>query len=289
MLIQRKFSGILISILVAIISLICILPMIHEVSLSFSSNEAVLSQKVVLLPVEPTIGPYKEVFKDGTVLRALYFSIVLTITFTIIAMVLTIACAYPLTRPELKGREFIMTVIIITMYFSGGILPLYILVKSLGLLNTMWALIFPLCLSPFNLIILRTSLSSIPESLTESAFLDGASYFQILRRVILPLSLPILATLSLFYAVGRWNTFQDALFYITKVIMYTLQLKLAYIVLNNTSPEIFLTEGAASSQTIVPAAITAATVFVATVPILIVYPWLQKYFITGTMIGSVKE
>jgi len=222
------------------------------------------------------------------VLRSLVFSIYLTAAFTVIAMTLTIACAYPLTRPELKGRRFFTTVVVVTMYFSGGILPLYILIKTLGLLNSVWSLILPLAVSPYNLIILRTSLLNVPDSITESALIDGASYFRILTRIILPLSMPILATLSLFYAVGRWNMFQDALFYISDAKKWTLQLKLAYIVINNTSPEVFQLEGAAAGYRIVPAAMTAATVIIATVPILIAYPWLQRYFISGVMLGSVK-
>jgi len=278
-----------IAIFLVIVALVCLLPMVYELSLSLSSNDAVLSRRVGLLPVEPTLNSYREMMKDGSVVKALRFSVLLTLLFTAVAMVLTTALAYPLTRPELKGRGFFTTMIMITMYFSGGVLPLYILVKSLGLLNTVWALILPLAISPFNVIIMKTSLSSIPESLTESALIDGASYFTILRLIILPLSLPIIATLSLFYAVGRWNTFQDALYYITKQSMYTIQLKLSYIVLNNTQPEVFMAEGAESRLSVVPAAITAATVMVATIPILVVYPWLQRYFIQGTMIGSVKE
>jgi len=151
-----------------------------------------------------------------------------------------------------------------------------------------WSLILPLAVSPYNLIILRTSLLNVPDSITESALIDGASYFRILTRIILPLSMPILATLSLFYAVGRWNMFQDALFYISDSKKWTLQLKLAYIVINNTSPEVFQLEGSAAGYRIVPAAMTAATVVIATVPILAAYPWLQRYFISGVMLGSVK-
>jgi putative aldouronate transport system permease protein len=286
--IKDRIGNLIIGAFISLVALACLIPLVYEIALSTSSNVAVVSRKVGLLPVEPTLNSYREVLKDGSVLRALAFSVQLTATFTLVSMFLTICCAYPLTRPELKGRTLFTTLLIITMYFSGGILPLYILVKSLGLLNTMWALILPLAVSPFNVIILRTSLSSLPESLTESALLDGASYLQILRRIILPLSLPIIATLSLFYAVGRWNTFQDALFYITKSAMYTLQLKLSYIVMNNTQPEIFMAEGAESRLSVVPAALTAATVVIATLPILAIYPWLQRYFIKGVMIGSVK-
>jgi putative aldouronate transport system permease protein len=284
----RRWPEALIILFLTVAALACLLPLVHELMMAISSNDAVLSRRVGFWPIEPTINSFREVFKDVSVLQSLWFSIYLTVAFTVIAMALTIAAAYPLTRPELRGRKFLTTVIVVTMYFSGGILPLYVLIKTLGLLNTMWSLILPLAVSPYNLIILRTSLMTVPDSITESALIDGASYFRILTRIILPLSLPIIATLSLFYAVGRWNMFQDALFYISNAKLYTLQLKLAYIVINNTSPEVFQLEGAAAGHRIVPAAMTAATVIVATVPILIAYPWLQRYFISGVMLGSVK-
>jgi putative aldouronate transport system permease protein len=284
----RRWPEALLILSLTVVALTCLLPLVHELAMAVSSNDAVLSRRVGFLPVEPTLNSFREVFKDASVLRSLVFSIFLTATFTVIAMALTIACAYPLTRTELKGRRFFTMAVVITMYFSGGILPLYVLIKTLGLLNSMWSLILPLAVSPYNLIILRTSLMSVPDSITESALMDGASYFRILRSIILPLSMPILATLSLFYAVGRWNLFQDALFYISTPALYTLQLKLAYIVMNNTSPEVFLQEGADAGYRIVPAAMTAATVIVATIPILLAYPWLQRYFISGVMLGSVK-
>ena len=284
----RRWPEALIILFLTAAALTCVLPLVHELMMAISSNDAVLSRKVGFVPIEPTVNSFREVFRDPSVLQSLVFSIYLTVMFTVIAMALTIACAYPLTRPELRGRKFFTMMIVITMYFTGGILPLYVLIKTLGLLNSMWSLILPLAVSPYNLIILRTSLLSVPDSITESALIDGASYFRILIQIILPLSMPILATLSLFYAVGRWNMFQDALFYISDAKLYTLQLKLAYIVINNTSPEVFQLEGAAAGYRIVPAAITAATVIVATVPILIAYPWLQRYFISGVMLGSVK-
>ncbi len=284
----RRWPEALIILVLAGFSLVCLLPLVHELAMAVSSNDAVLARHVGFLPVEATLNSFQEVLKDPSVLRSLVFSIYLTATFTVVAMALTIACAYPLTRPELRGRRFFTAVVVITMYFSGGILPLYVLIKTLGLLNSMWSLILPLAVSPFNLIILRTSLMTVPDSITESALIDGASYFRILTGIILPLSLPIVATLSLFYAVGRWNMFQDALFYISNPALYTLQLKLAYIVINNTSPEVFQLEGAAAGHRVVPAAMTAATVIIATVPILVAYPWLQRYFISGVMLGSVK-
>lgn len=271
-----------------LIAVLCLLPMLHELALSFSSNRAVLAMEVGLWPVEFSLRSYGEVFKDSSIFRALLFSIFLTAVYTVLAMLLTISCAYPLTRRELKGRNAFTTAILITMYFSGGILPLYVLLKTLGLLNTIWSLILPVVINPFYLIILRTSLSGLPESITESALIDGASYLRILTAIVLPLSMPILATLSLFYAVFRWNTFQDALFYITNQAMYTLQEKLSFIVLDQSAAEKVLAEGAQGGETFAPTAITAATVVVATVPILVAYPWLQRYFISGVMIGSIK-
>ncbi len=188
-------------------------------------------------------------------------------------MVLTICCAYPLTRKSLRGRAAINTLIIITLYFSGGILPTYVLVKSLGLLNTMWSLVLPVAINPFNLIILRTSFSLDPglaHRSRRSSTVPRRSRSS--SRIIVPLSMAILATLALFYAVFRWNGFQDALFYVTKPALYTLQLKLSFIVLDNTASEVLQAEGALAKERIVPAAITAATVIVATVPILVDLP-----------------
>lgn len=269
-------------------AILCLVPILYQVALSFSSNAAVLGRRVGLWPVDPTLNSYREVFKDQSIVRSLGFTILLTAVYTAISLVLTIACAYPLTHKNLKGRKFLTTLIIVTMYFSGGLLPTYIVIKSLGLLNSMWSLILPVAVNPFYMIIMRTAFNGIPDSLSESAYIDGASHLRILTGVILPLSTAILATISLFYAVFRWNTFQDALFYITRREFYTLQLKLTFIVLQNTAPEIIQAEGASVSGRIVPAAITAATVVVATVPILVFYPWLQRYFISGVMIGSVK-
>jgi len=273
---------------IGLVALVCLLPMLHELALSFSSNRAVLAMEVSLWPVEFSLNSYGEVFKDASIFRALVFSLFLTAGFAAVAMVLNVCCAYPLTRREMKGRNFFMTAILITMYFSGGILPLYVLLKTLGMLNTVWALVLPVAINPFYLIILRTSLAGLPESITESALIDGASYVRILLSIVIPLSMPILATLSLFYAVFRWNTFQDALFYITNQAMYSLQEKLSYIVLDQSAVEKILAEGSEGGERIVPTAITAATVMVATVPILVAYPWLQRYFISGVMIGSIK-
>jgi putative aldouronate transport system permease protein len=202
-------------------------------------------------------------------------------------MIMTILAAYPLSKKRLKGRNIFLLIIVITMYFGGGLIPNYILVKGLNLRNTIWSLILPGMLSSFNMIILKTFFtSSIPDSLEESAYLDGCGDFRVLIKIILPLSMPVLATLSLFYAVARWNGFMDALMYIDKPKLYPLQLKLWQIVYNNMTTE--AQEGSTTIQQVTSEGLKAACVVFATLPILLLYPWLQKYFVQGVMIGAVK-
>jgi len=202
---------------------------------------------------------------------------------------MTILCAYPLTYDNLKGKKILNTIIIFTMYFSAGTIPNYILMKDLNLLNNPLSLILPGCLSVFNMIILRSFFFSIPESLRESAEIDGANPFTVLIKIYLPLSLPVLATLALFYAVGRWNGFSDALMYMTSAPKFhPIQLKLYNIINNLSSIEIAAQEGIAGGPPAATDGIKAAAVMFATVPILVVYPWLQRYFISGVTIGAVK-
>lgn len=200
---------------------------------------------------------------------------------------MTTLCAYPLIFEKLKGRGFINILITITMFFNAGTIPNYLLMKSLGMLNTVWVLMIPSCLSVFNMIIMRSFLYSIPDSLRESAEIDGASYFTILLKIYVPLSKPVLATLALFYAVGRWNGYSDALMYITDKDLYPLQLYLYNIINNINQVEVATQEGFSSPG--LSEAVKAAVVMFSTVPILCIYPWLQKYFIHGVTVGAVKE
>lgn len=271
----------------AFASVICLLPMLYIFALSFSSNYAITSRLVYLWPVEFTLESYKAVFADRSIVNSMGFTIWLTIACTVLSMIMTILCAYPLTKKNLKGRNFFLIFIVITMYFGGGMIPEYMLIKDLGLVDKPLVLMLPYCLSAFNMIILKTFFSNLPESLEESAYLDGASHLTILVRIVIPLSTPVLATLSLFYAVGRWNGFQDALIYINSQEYFPLQLKLYQLVFNNQMSEIAQMEGMAN-QVVTPEGLKAAAVMFATVPILLVYPWLQRYFISGVMIGAIK-
>lgn len=284
---KSKIFDLFVYILVTGTVLICVIPFLYIVSLSLSSNEAVLSQKVTLFPVGFTLNAYKEVFSEASNLHSLWLTVYMTVIFTVIGLIITVALAYPLSRKGLKGRGFFMMLILFTFYFNAGIIPHYINIQQLGLYNSIWALILPLVLSPYNMILMRTYLmTSIPESLEESAKLDGCTDLGILIRIILPLSKPILATLALFFAVGRWNAFQDALMYITQRNLFPLQLKLYYLVSAAQSTENFSSE--ANANAYAPEVIRAASIMFATIPILIVYPWLQKYFVKGAMIGAVK-
>ena len=283
---NRLFDGVNV-ILLAISVLVCLAPFIHILAISLSSNRAVTSGDVTLLPIEFDLHAYRSVFSDMTMIRSLGFTVLLTVLSTVLCMIMTVAAGYPLTKSGLKGKKLIMIVILITMFFSGGIIPEYILVKDLHLLNTIWALVLPGLISPFYLIILISFFNGIPASLEEAAEMDGASPFGTLIRIILPLSLPVLTTLSLFYAVGRWNGFQDTLLYITKAELYPLQLKLYQLVQNNMITDLTVNEGPSAVRA-APESLKAASVMFATVPILLVYPWLQRYFVNGVMLGAVK-
>ena len=271
-----------------LIALTCVLPFIHVFSKSVSTESYVIANKIILLPKGFTLSAYEKIFSDKSIMRSMYVSILTTVLFTILGMFITICAAYPLSRKHLKGRGVLSFIFLFTMYFSGGIIPEYLLINNLGLLVTWAVLILPLAFSAYNLLIMKTTFEhSISDSLVESAFIDGASHFRILRSIVLPLSKPILATLSLFYAVGRWNTYQDALFYIKKnTDLRPLQLKLYYLVV--AASESFQLENISVTMTN-PEVLKASCVMFATIPIICIYPFLQKYFVQGTMIGAIKE
>lgn len=273
--------------LITLLSLTCILPFIHIIAKSVSSDAAVTSQLVYLWPKDFNLRAYRSVLGDDSMITSFWLTARVTAIFTLIGMILTVCAAYPLTKKRLKGRKFFMFFFLFTLYFSGGIIPDYLLMNNLKLLNTTWALIVPLAFSAYNMILLKTSIqASVPDSLEESALLDGANDFRILWSIVLPLSKPILATLALFYAVGRWNAYQDSVFYITKQPMYMLQHKLNLLI---TTASASLSSSEAQAEKVTnPEVIKAACIMFATLPIVCVYPFVQKYFVKGVMIGAVK-
>ena len=274
-------------VLLTLVALVCLLPFLHVVSMSLSSNGAVISQKVYFFPVEWSVEGYKMVLNDPSMMRSLGITVLLTVGFTLLGMILTVLAAYPLTKKDLKGRSVISFMFMFTMYFGGGLIPEYLLMNDLKMLNTLWSLLLPLAFSAYNIIIMRSFIeSSIPASLEEAAFLDGANYWSVLFRVVIPLCKPVLATLCLFFAVGRWNAYGDALYYISTSKLYPMQLKLYYL-MGMASDAANLAEGGAASY-VTGEVVKATCVMFATIPIIILYPFLQRYFVTGIMIGAVK-
>ena len=286
----RKFGigDLLIMLILTVLSLTCMLPFIHLTAKSISSNTAVMQKSVVLWPKGINFDAYASIFQDGSLVRSFTFSVWVVLIFTLLGMIACTCAAYPLSKKRLKGRTFFTFLLMFPMYFSAGLIPNYLLLKNLHLLNNMWVLILPLIYSAYNMLIMKSYFqSSIPDSLEEAAFLDGANNFQILFQVVLPLSKPILATLSLFYAVGRWNAYADNKYFITAESLKMIQYKLYQLVASATEAQT-ATLSEAIEVTSTPEVLQSACIMFATLPIICVYPFLQKYFVKGVMIGAVK-
>jgi putative aldouronate transport system permease protein len=270
-----------------LISIICLVPMLNLLARSLSSTDALVRHEVYLWPKGINLDAYKIVLGDMKYIRAFFYTALLTVISTFVSLTMTTLCAYPLIFENLKGRSIFNILITITMFFNAGTIPNYLLMKQLGLLNSPAVLVIPACLSVYNMIIMRSFFYGIPDSLRESAEIDGATYARILVSIYVPLSKPVFATLALFYAVGRWNGYSDALMYINKEQYYPLQLLLYNILNNINSVEVATQEGFSSPG--LSESLKSAIVMFSTVPILCIYPWLQKYFIHGVTMGAVKE
>lgn len=283
---KTKAGDMIFVIICILVCLACVLPMLNLLAKSLSGSDFLVKHEVYLLPKGLNFEAYKTVLKDPKYIRAFVWTVVLTIICTITSLVITAVCAYPLIYEDLKGRGVFNIIITITMFFNAGTIPNYLLMNSLGLLSNPLVLILPGCLSVYNMIIMRSFFYGIPDSLRESAQIDGASYFKILTSIYLPLSKPVMATLALFYAVGRWNGYSDALMYMKDKKYYPLQLLLYNVINNINSIEVATQEGFSSPG--LNESLKAAIVMFSTIPILCIYPWLQKYFIHGVTVGAVK-
>jgi putative aldouronate transport system permease protein len=282
---SAKFGDWVVVFLCCIMIIVCLVPVLNIAARSLSSADALIKNEVLLWPKGWNLDAYTTVLGDSKYTWSLTWTAILTLICTVWSLFMTILCAYPLIY-DLKGKKFFVALILFTMYFNAGTIPMYLLLKELHLLNNPLVLIIPNCLSVFYMIILRSFLYTIPDSLRESAEIDGAGPLRILFSVYLPLSTPVLATLALFYAVGRWNGFSDALMFMNDRKYYPIQLLLYNILNSINNIEVATQEGFTTpglSETI-----KAATVMFATVPILFVYPWLQRYFISGVTLGAVK-
>ncbi len=272
--------------LITLLTFICLYPFLNVLAYSFSGYNAVLSRTVTFYPKDFSLDAYKQILGRTTIWTAMRTTVIITLLGTALSLTLTTFAAYALSIRDLPGRKFLSGMILFTMYFGGGMIPTFLVVKNVGLYDTLGALFIPQSVSVFNFIVMRTFFRELPESLQDAARIDGASYMQILVKIILPLSLPILATMGLFYAVGYWNSYFEALIYIQDVDKYTLQLRLRSLLFGSE-----LTSNTADNMAgtmVLPQSLKMAIVAVSTVPILVVYPWLQKYFVKGVMLGSVK-
>ena len=245
-----------------------------------------MSGDVTLFPIEPQLAAYRDILHRGQIWVAMRVTVLVTFLGSSIGLILTILAAYALSKKKLKGRTWINGMILFTMYFSGGIIPTFLVVKDLGMFDHLTSLYIPSAMNVFNFIVMRTFFQQIPESLEEAAHLDGASDVKILTKIILPLSLPIIATIGLFYSVAYWNDYFNALIYIQSPDKYTLQLRLRSLLFADELGAAGATEGIGNQ--VMAESLKMACIVVGTMPILIVYPWLQKYFVKGVMLGSVK-
>ncbi|ALC87720.1 MULTISPECIES: carbohydrate ABC transporter permease [Bacillaceae] len=273
----------------AIVAFLVIYPLIFVFSASLSNPQNVISGDMWLWPKEFTLDAYEKVFQNEDIINGFINTLKYTVFGTILNVVMTILAAYPLSRRDLKGRGFLMAFIVFTIFFSGGLIPTYLLIRDLGMLNTFWVMIIPNAVAVWNIIIMRTFFQSIPHELEESAMIDGAGNFRILWSVVLPLSLPVIAVMVLFYSVGHWNSYFQALIYLQDQEKFPLQLILRQILIQGqTDDMIKATSESFLAQQLSVEGLKYAVLIVANLPMLMLYPFLQRYFVKGVMIGSLK-
>ncbi|MGO4495086.1 carbohydrate ABC transporter permease [Paenibacillus sp. 2RAB27] len=274
--------------LALLIVIVVLYPLLFIVSASFSDPALVLNGEVVLLPKQITLEAYRNVFQNEQIWNGYGNTILYTAVGTIINLIMTTLAAYPLSRPDLPGRGIFMVFITLTMFFSGGLIPSYLLVKNLGMVDTMWALVIPGAIATYNLIVMRTYFqSNIPWEIQEAAHMDGCSNWKLLTHVILPLSKPIMAVMVLFYAVGHWNSFFNALIYIRSKDLYPLQLVLREVLMVSQADVVDSSVGL-ESKILLAESIKYVVIIISSLPVLLMYPFVQKHFVKGVMIGSLK-
>ena len=278
-----------VDLIAALVILIVLVPLLFVLAASFSDPDLVIRGKVLLLPKGFTLKAYTMVFENEDIWRGFRNTCFYTIAGTGISVVLTVLAAYPLSKKELPGRNLFMMLILFTMYFSGGMIPTYLVVKDLGMYDTIWALLIPAAISTYNLIVAKTFFeNSIPSEVYESARLDGCNNVAMLPKIVLPLSKAILAVLTLYYAVGIWNAYFDALIYIRNTDLHPLQIVLRNILLLGQTEQMGTNDVGMAEKIKMAEAIKYSAIVVSSIPMLLLYPFVQKYFVKGVMIGAVK-
>ncbi|MCU6707835.1 carbohydrate ABC transporter permease [Paenibacillus sp. J5C_2022] len=283
---SHTFANGLNYILLALCAYATLFPFVNIIATSLSSSRAINAGEVFMWPIEFNLDAYHNLIRDGQLIIAMKNTVLITVIGTVLNMVFTVMAAYPLSKSRLKGRNLMLMAILFTMLFSGGLIPNFLLLNSLGLVNTYWSLWLPALISAYNMFVMKSFLEGLPEELEESAAIDGASEFRILWQIILPLSKPVIAALTLFYAVGWWNSYMNVLIYIRSTDKLSLMVKL-YQMIDLVSSELLRGEGVMEAI-VTPEGIRAAAIVFAIVPILCVYPFLQKHFIKGVLLGSIK-
>ncbi|MGO4373649.1 carbohydrate ABC transporter permease [Paenibacillus sp. MCAF20] len=285
---EERLFNVIVYAIAAVIIAIVMYPLLFVVSASVSDPARVLNGEMWLLPKGLTLEAYTNILHNERIWIGYRNTIIYAAAGTAINIVMTVLAAYPLSRPDLPGRKMLMLIITLTLFFGGGLIPTYLLVKELGMVNTMWSLIVPGAISTYNLIVMRTYFqSSIPWELQEAAHIDGCSNWRLLQSIILPLSKPILAVMVLFYAVGHWNSFFNALIYIRNEELYPLQLILREILMISQSDAIDGNVGL-EDKILLAESIKYAVIIVSSLPVWIMYPLVQRHFVKGVMIGSIK-
>ncbi|MBB6672737.1 carbohydrate ABC transporter permease [Cohnella nanjingensis] len=277
------------AILLACFACATLFPFVNVLAVSFSSSAAINAGAVSVWPVEFNWSAYRNLIEDGQLAVAMKNTVVITGVGTALNMLFTVLAAYPLSKRRLRGRNAMLMAVLFTMLFGGGLIPNFLLVGGLGLIDSYWGLWLPALVSAYNMFVMKSFFEGLPEELEESASIDGAKDLTILWKIVLPLSMPVIAALTLFYAVGWWNSYFNVLIYIKSTDKLSLTVKL-YQMLQNVGSELLRTtngEGV-SEATITPEGIRAASIVIAILPILCVYPFLQKHFVKGVLMGSVK-
>lgn len=290
---SSKILDIVIYVSLILLMIITLYPIIYIFSVSVSSTTAYESGRVVFLPVEFNLEAYKVILKAGTIPRSFVNSVIYTVVYTVVSLFMTTTMAYPLSRSKdrVAFKGFFSKLVIFTMFFNAGIIPNYLVVKGLGLMDSMWALILPSAISTYNLVVMRSFFEGIPDDLEEAAFIDGANEITIFWKIMLPLSKAALATVGLFYGVYMWNSWFNAMLYLQSDTKFPLQLIIRQIIMQNQMAAELAAMGDTSmltEQTTNSVSLKYATLFLSILPMLAVYPFIQKYFVKGVMVGSVK-
>lgn len=278
-----KIFNAIIYVILGICGLVAILPILYVVSVSITPfGEVLRNGGFILFPKEITFSAYRTLLTESNIPKAFQITVLITVIGTAVNLVLTGLMAYPLSRRNLPGRNFFLLMIVFTLLFSGGLIPTYLVVKSMGLLDSIWAMILPNAVWSFNVLIMKSFFEGLPEELFESARMDGAKEFRILLQIVTPLSLPVLLTVGLFYLVGHWNEFFQAIFYVTDRTLFPLQVVVREILMQSQQP-LENAENMMPTQTM-----QMASVMIASLPVIVIYPFIQKHFTKGMLLGSIK-